>query len=136
VDPKTSSFFSQTLKEKAMSQQVSFRILCVFALLAILVAACGSGQRIKDQIIGKWEGNDPKWGGAVTFEFMKDNKATLSVNGVSQSIGYTWDDADTIEIAMGSGGKVIVDMWSVKIEGNKLSLTRLVDSKTMELTRK
>jgi hypothetical protein len=119
-----------------MSQKATYRFMTVLAIFAILLAGCGGGTKtLKDQIIGKWEGNDPNLGGNITFEFMKDGKAKMSAAAVTLDVSYKWVDDDTFELTidMGTGTPQTTSM-DAKIDGNKLSLT--AEGQTMEFTKK
>jgi len=119
-----------------MSQKVTYRLMTVLAIFAILLAGCGGGTKaLKDQIIGKWEGTDPDLGGTITFEFMKDGKAKMSAASMTLDVTYKWVDDDTFELAidMGTGTPQTTSM-DAKIDGNKLSLT--AEGQTMEFTKK
>ena len=119
-----------------MSQKVTYRLLTVLAIFSILLVGCGGGTKsVKDQIIGKWEGNDPSLGGNITFEFMKDGKATISVASMTLNITYKWVDDDTFELSIDTGsGTPDTQQMDAKIEGNKLLLT--ADNQTVEFTKK
>lgn len=119
-----------------MSPKISYRLLTVLAIFAILLAGCGGGTKtLKDQIIGKWEGNDPDMGGIITFEFMKDGKAQMSAASMTIDVAYSWVDDDTIELTIDFGmGEPESTPMDVKIDGKKLFLT--ADGDTMEFTKK
>jgi hypothetical protein len=118
-----------------MSQKVTYRVLTVLAIIAILLAGCGGGTKtLKDQILGKWEGNDPSLGGAITFEFMKDGKAKMSAAAMTLDVTYKWVDDDTFELTIEMGGTSQTTSMDAKIDGNKLSLT--AEGDTMEFTKK
>jgi len=119
-----------------MSQKVTYRLITVLAIFAILLTGCGGGTKtLKDQIIGKWEGNDPDVGGTFTFEFMKDGKAKMTVASMSLDITYKWVDDDTFELTMDMGtGTPSTTPMDAKIDGNKLFLT--AEGETMEFTKK
>jgi hypothetical protein len=119
-----------------MSQKVTYRLLSVLAIMAILLAGCGGGTKsLKDQIIGKWAGNDPSLGGNITFEFMKDGKAKIAVGSMSLDITYKWIDDDTFELTMDMGtGTPEIQQMDAKIDGDKLSLT--AEGQTVVFTKK
>ena len=103
-----------------MSQKVTYRLLTVLAIFAILLAGCGGGKKtLKDQIIGKWEGSDPALGGTITFEFMKDGKAKMSAASMTLDVTYNWVDDDTFELAIDFGtGTPEKTSMDAKIDGN------------------
>jgi hypothetical protein len=118
-----------------MAQKVSYRLLTVLAVFAILLTGCGGGTKtLKDQIIGKWEGNDPDLGGQMTFEFMKDGKAQITVSSMTLGVTYTWVDDDTIELSIDMAGQTETQQMDVAVNGNTLSLTS--DGQTVEFTKK
>jgi hypothetical protein len=106
------------------------------AILAILLTGCGGGTKsLKDQIIGKWEGNDPDLGGAMTFEFMKDGKAKLGIGAMSIDVNYSWVDDDTFEFSIDMGtGTPETQQMDARIDGDKLFLTS--EGETVEFTKK
>ena len=119
-----------------MSQKVTYRLLTVLAIFAILLAGCGGGTKtLKDQIIGKWEGTDPDLGGTITFEFMKDGKATMSAAAATINMTYEWVDDDSLNLTIDFGmGDPETTPMDVKIDGNKMFLT--AEGETMEFTKK
>jgi hypothetical protein len=119
-----------------MQQKVTYRLLTVLAIFAILLTGCGGGTKtLKDQIIGKWEGTDPEQGTAITLEFMKDGKAKMSVASMTIDVTYNWVDDDTFEMVVDfGGGEPDTTPMDAKIDGNKLFLTS--DGQTLEFTKK
>jgi Family of unknown function (DUF5640) len=119
-----------------MSQKVTYRLLTFLAIVSILLVGCGGGKKtVKDQIIGKWEGNDPSLGGNITFEFLKDGKAKINVGAMTLDITYKWVDDDTFELTIDTGsGTPDTTQMDAKIEGNKLLLT--AEGQTVEFTKK
>ena len=125
-----------------MSQKTTYRVLTILAIVAILLTGCGGGKKsLKDQVLGKWECNAPELnaatGGAITFEFLKDGKAKLSLGPATIDITYKWPSDKTIEItidmSMGTGDPT-VQAFDASITGDKLSLT--AEGQTIECTKK
>ncbi len=121
-----------------MSQRTTYRMLTILAIVAILLTGCSSKKTLKDQVLGKWECNDPaltSGTGAVTFEFLKDGKAKLAMGPASVDITYKWPSDKTMEITIDMGtGSPTVQTLDVAITGDKLSLTS--EGQTIECTKK
>lgn len=119
-----------------MNSKVSFRVLCVLALVAILAVACGGKPNLKEQIIGKWQGDFE--GTAATIEFTADGKMILSATISDQTISiegvYSFVDDDTIEISIPDMGNE-KNQGDIKIDGDTLTLTDPNGGDSSTLTR-
>jgi uncharacterized protein (TIGR03066 family) len=113
---------------------ITFRLLCILALFALVLTACGGGAaKLEDQLIGKWEYTDPDINATMTFDFQKEGKLVVSAEGITLDGSYTWEDADTINLVMTFGDESDESLADVKIVEDTLTLT--VDGETQELTR-
>jgi len=78
-----------------MSQKVSYRLLAVLAVFAILLAGCSGGG---NKLIGKWEYKEPTSGMTVNLEVTKDKLTFSSLGQSLMEVGYTYVDKDTIKV--------------------------------------
>jgi uncharacterized protein (TIGR03066 family) len=116
--------------------KIQTRLLCVFAVVMILVSACGGGATLKDKIIGKWEAKDEASGLTMTFEFMKDGKVGISAAGMSfEGSTYKWVDDDTLELTMTMLDQSETTQLDVKLDGDKMSMTEAGGGETLEFTK-
>ena len=113
-----------------MSQKVSYRLLAVLAVFAILLAGCGGGSANK--LIGKWEYKEPTLGMTITLEFTKD-KLSISVPGEdAQVTSYTYVDKDTVKVKNPDTGteeeasySINGDVLTFDFSGTKIDFTKV-----------
>jgi hypothetical protein len=114
-----------------MNTKLSTRLLIVFALVAILLAACGgSGPNLKEEIIGAWEIYDEDMDMTMVFDFQEEGQLAISVEGISLDGSYTWEDDDTIKITMSFAGESEDLVGDVAINGDQMTITADGDTET------
>lgn len=114
-----------------MLKNVSFRVMAVSAILAMLLIGCSGGS--SNKLIGNWEGQISMAGQSLTVqvEFTKD-KINITTPAGTQSIDYTYVDSKTIKATNPLTNQVETETYT--LSGNKLSFTIL--GQTIELTKK
>jgi hypothetical protein len=100
-----------------MSPKITYRVLTVMAVFAILLTSCGGGSTNK--LIGKWEYKEPTSGMSIVMEFTKDN-INMTAAGQSQDIAYTYVDSDTIKVNDPDGGTE--EEVSYTLDGDTLTM--------------
>ena len=115
-----------------MNIQLSMRLWGAFALLMVLLTACGAN--LQDEIIGQWEIKNEAQGAVMIFSFKEDNDLTIWVGDIPIEGSYTWLDENTIQITMTAEDQSQEILGKVKIEGDQLIITN-EKGETETLTR-
>ena len=114
-----------------MNTKLSTRVLSVFAVLMILLTACGGGgANLKEEIIGQWETRDEEFDMVMVFDFQPEGDLSVSAEGINLEGTYTWEDDDTIKITMLFGEDSEEIVGDVKIDGDSLMITADGDTET------
>lgn len=79
-----------------MSHKVTYRLLTLLAVFAILLTGCGGGSNNK--LLGKWEYKEPTTGMTISMEFTKDTINISAAGVTAQETSYTYVDSDTIKV--------------------------------------
>ncbi len=112
-----------------MSQKVTYRIVTVLAIFAILLAGCSGGNTNK--LIGKWEYKEPTSGVTAQIEFTKDKITITAAGNTLLETPYTYVDSKTIKVTDPTTKEVVESSYS--INGDKLTFSFMGQS--LDLTK-
>jgi hypothetical protein len=106
------------------------RLLSVFAILIILLTACGS-TNLQENIIGQWqiepdlqaESQADNQDTVTIFSFKEDGGFTLWVNDIPLEGAYTWLDDETIQMNILMDDQIQDVVGKVEIEGDQMTIT-------------
>lgn len=119
-----------------MSTKILLRLMGVLLLLAVIGSACSRQPDLKEQIVGKWQGEFQ--GAVTTMEFSKDGKLVISASAggktVSSTGEYAFTDEDTIEMTL---PELDVEKTpsNIAIEGDTLTISDPQSDSATSLTR-
>lgn len=105
-----------------MNTRLSVRVISLFAILMILLTACGS-THLQEEIIGKWDIRDETMGVTMIFDFQEDGTLIIWLEGVPINGSYTWLDDTTVQMTMTITEESQEITGEAKIRGDKLTIT-------------
>jgi uncharacterized protein (TIGR03066 family) len=106
---------------RIMRSKSSTRLLSIFVLLLIFLAACSRSANLPERIIGNWQIQAESSDISVIFNFSEDGTLRIWFDDVPIEGTYTWVDDVTIQMTLTEQNQEITG--EVDIQGDQMTIT-------------